>query len=62
MSKITIDGISIEPQKGWTILETARFLGLEIPTLCYNEGLTPWGGCRLCVVEIGEGNNAKLVT
>jgi len=62
MPNITIDGINIEPQKGWTVLDTARFLGLEIPTLCHNEGLTPWGGCRLCVVEIGEGVNSKLVS
>ncbi|MBL6963146.1 MAG: (2Fe-2S)-binding protein [Bacteroidetes bacterium] len=62
MSDINIDGITIETQKGWTILEASKFLGLEIPTLCHNEGLTPWGGCRLCVVEIGEGSNSKLVS
>ncbi len=32
-----------------------------IPTLCYDEGLTPYGGCRLCVVELGSGKRAKLV-
>ena len=52
--KVRIDGIEIEIEKGWTVLETARFLGIEIPTLCYNDGLTAWGGCRLCVVEIGD--------
>lgn len=62
MVKVRIDGIEIEVEKGWTILETARFLGIEIPTLCYNDGLSPWGGCRLCVVEIGQGENTKLVT
>jgi len=62
MVKVRIDGIEIEIEKGWTVLETARFLGIEIPTLCYNDGLTAWGGCRLCVVEIGEGENTKLVT
>ena len=55
MPNIRIDGIDFEAEEGWTILEVARFLGLDIPTLCYNEGLSPWGGCRLCVVEIGEG-------
>ena len=35
---------------------------VEIPTFCYREGLSPWGGCRLCVVEIGEGGNTKLVS
>jgi bidirectional [NiFe] hydrogenase diaphorase subunit len=62
MPNIKIDGIDFEAEEGWTILEVARFLGLDIPTLCYNEGLSAWGGCRLCVVEVGEGANAKLVT
>ncbi len=60
--KITIDGINFDAPEGWTILETAKFLGLEIPTICHDEGLSPWGGCRLCIVEIGTGNNTKLVT
>ena len=62
MPNIRIDGIDFEAQEGWTILEVARFLGLDVPTLCYDEGLSAWGGCRLCVVEVGEGKNAKLVT
>jgi len=62
MVKVKIDGIEIEVEKDWTILETARFLGIEIPTLCYSDGLTAWGGCRLCVVEIGEGENTKLAS
>ena len=60
--KITIDGIPFDAQEGWTILEAARFLGLEIPTLCFQEGLSSWGGCRLCVVEIGAGDKTKLVS
>jgi len=62
MSKITIDGIDFDAPEGWTILEVARFLGLEIPTVCYNEGLSSWGGCRLCIVEIGMGGRTKIVT
>ncbi len=62
MPNIRIDGIDFQAEEGWTVLETARFLGLEIPTLCYDEGLSAWGGCRLCVVETGEGDNTKLVT
>ncbi len=62
MPNIRIDGIDFEAEEGWSILEVARFLGLEIPTLCYDEGLSAWGGCRLCVVEIGEGDNARLVS
>jgi len=62
MPNIRIDGIDFEAEEGWTILEVARFLGLDIPTLCYDEGLSPWGGCRLCVVEIGEGDDTRLAS
>jgi len=62
MPKITIDGIDFDAPRGWTILDVAKFLGIEIPTLCYHEGLSAWGGCRLCIVEIHEGENTKLVT
>ncbi|MCP2604828.1 2Fe-2S iron-sulfur cluster-binding protein [Candidatus Aminicenantes bacterium AH-873-B07] len=62
MVKLIINNLEVEAQEGWTILETAKFYGLEIPTLCYHEGLTPYGGCRLCLVEIGEGKKSKLVT
>ena len=59
---IRIDGIRVDIPEHFTILEAARHLGLDIPTLCYHEGLSPWGGCRLCVVEIGEGDRKKMVT
>jgi hypothetical protein len=36
--------------------------GVDIPTLCFNEELSPAGACRLCVVEVGEGDNCALVT
>ena len=62
MPKINIDGIDFNAPEGWTILETARYLGLEIPSLCYYEGLSPWGGCRLCIVEINKHKNSKLAT
>jgi len=62
MPKITIDGITFDAPYGWTVLEVAKFLGIEIPTLCYDAGLEPWGGCRLCLVEIGTGEKSKLVS
>jgi bidirectional [NiFe] hydrogenase diaphorase subunit len=49
-------------EDGTTLFEAARFLGFPIPTLCHMEGLTPYGACRLCVVEIGEGLKSKLVS
>jgi NADH dehydrogenase/NADH:ubiquinone oxidoreductase subunit G len=50
----------VEP--GSTLLEAAQFFGVPIPTLCHMDGLTPYGACRLCVVEIGEGPRARLVS
>jgi bidirectional [NiFe] hydrogenase diaphorase subunit len=62
MISLTINGLQTSVEEGTTLLEAARFLGFPIPTLCYNEGLRPYGACRLCVVEIGEGKGAKLVS
>jgi bidirectional [NiFe] hydrogenase diaphorase subunit len=62
MITFIMNGMEVKAEEGWTLLETARFYGLEIPTLCYYEGLSPWGGCRLCLVEVGEGPRAKLVS
>jgi bidirectional [NiFe] hydrogenase diaphorase subunit len=62
MITLNINGIDVQVEKGTTLLEAAKFLGYPIPTLCYDEGLTPYGACRLCVVEIGEAPNSKLVT
>jgi predicted molibdopterin-dependent oxidoreductase YjgC len=50
--KMTIDGKEIEAQKGSTILQAAKSAGINIPTLCYHERLSPIGSCRLCVVEV----------
>jgi len=62
MINLKINGIDVAVDRGTTLLEAAEFLGLPIPTLCHMEGLTPYGACRLCVVEIGEGSISKLVT
>jgi coenzyme F420 hydrogenase subunit beta len=59
---LTINGLQVSVEDGSTILEAAQFLGFPIPTLCHMEGLTPYGACRLCVVEIGQGPGAKLVS
>ncbi|HHW42141.1 MAG TPA: FAD-dependent oxidoreductase [Syntrophomonadaceae bacterium] len=57
MKKLTlnIDGHEVTGFTGQTILEVARRNNIEIPTLCFDERLSPYGGCGLCVVEI-EGS------
>ena len=62
MITLTINGLDVSVEEGTTLLEAARFLGFPIPTLCHIDGLSPYGACRLCVVEIGEGTNAKMVS
>ncbi len=52
MVKVTIDGRLIEVPIDATILEAAKIADIPIPTLCHHPKLTPFGGCRLCIVEI----------
>ena len=62
MISLTLNGQRVSVEKGTTLLEAAAFLGIPIPTLCHMEGLSPYGACRLCLVEIGEGPRARLVS
>jgi NADH dehydrogenase/NADH:ubiquinone oxidoreductase subunit G len=62
MINLTINGLPVSVEEGTTLLEAAQFLGFPIPTLCHMEGLSPYGACRLCVVEIGEGPRSRLVS
>ena len=49
---LTIDDREAIVPEGTTVLEAAKSIGIEIPTLCYYEKLAPFGGCRICLVEI----------
>jgi NADH dehydrogenase/NADH:ubiquinone oxidoreductase subunit G len=61
MITLTIDGQEIESYPDRTLLETAREHGIRIPTLCYHETLKPYGGCRLCLVELETPRVPRLV-
>ncbi|MFC1953808.1 2Fe-2S iron-sulfur cluster-binding protein, partial [Chloroflexota bacterium] len=52
---ITINGSEVTAPAGKTILEVAQANGIDIPTFCYIEELSPTGACRICVVEV-EGS------
>lgn len=52
MITLTINGKKVNTKKGSTILEAALSNGIKIPNLCYDKRLAPYGGCRLCIVEI----------
>ena len=62
MITVTMNGLPVSVEQGTTLLKAAQFLGFPIPTLCHLEGLSPYGACRLCVVEIGAGSHARLVS
>jgi len=52
MIKLTIDEKTIEVQEGTTVLEAAEAAGVYVPTLCHHPQLTPYGGCRMCMVDV----------
>ena len=49
---LIIDNQKVEAEAGDTILDATKAAGIHIPTLCYHRALAPYGGCRLCLVEI----------
>jgi NADH dehydrogenase/NADH:ubiquinone oxidoreductase subunit G len=57
---LTIDGKEVKAQEGMTVLEAATSVGINIPTLCYHPKLEPFGGCRLCIVEIEQRGWTRL--
>lgn len=57
--KATIDGRQVTAEKGATILEAAKENGIDIPTLCHHQDLSPLGACRICVVEV-EGSRTLV--
>ena len=63
MVNVKINGIAVSVPKGSTVLEAARYAGVEIPTLCFLKEINEIGACRICVVEASEGGRpARLVT
>ncbi len=58
---ITIDGRTADVAAGTTILDAARQMGVSIPTLCHYRGLSPYGACRVCLVEIDTPRGRSTV-
>ena len=58
---LQIDGKEVGAKEGMTLLEAAQGAGISIPTLCHHEKLEPYGGCRLCIVEVEDRGRTKLV-
>ena len=58
---LRIDGKEVAATEGSTVLEAAKKAGIAIPTLCHHEGLAPFGGCRVCVVEAEARGQKRIV-
>ncbi len=61
MIRLTMDARQVEVEEGQTLLDAAKALGIEIPTLCYHRAVPAAGACRVCVVEIKAGGRPGLV-
>ncbi len=62
MVNLTINNKPIQVEEGTTVLQAAQTLGVKIPTLCYHKALSPYGGCRLCLVELDDGRRKRIQT
>ena len=60
MVTISINGKQCQAQEGEHVLKVALREGIDIPFLCYQEGLSPYGACRLCIVEVVGGGKPGL--
>jgi NADH dehydrogenase/NADH:ubiquinone oxidoreductase subunit G len=58
---LQIDGKEVKATEGMTVLEAAQSADIFIPTLCHHEKLEPYGGCRICTVEVEVRGWTKLV-
>ncbi len=62
MVTVIINGKKYQAEEGRKLLQVALDNGIEIPHLCYHENLSPYGGCRLCLVELVGKKKSSLVT
>jgi len=62
MVKLTIDGKEVEARDGAMVLDVAREAGVHIPALCHHPAVSPYGACRLCLVEAKQGGRTRMVT
>jgi len=60
MITFSINDKEVQGEEGWTVLDAARWHGIDIPTLCHHPCLEPYGACRLCVVEVDDGRRTRV--
>ena len=59
---IIIDNRMVQVEQGSMIIEAAKQAGIVVPTLCHHEAVKPYGSCRLCMVELLQNKQRRLVT
>jgi len=59
---VLLDGKRCPAEAGEPVLQVARRAGIDIPALCFREGMAPFGACRLCIVEVVAGGRPGLTT
>ena len=59
MVSLTINGVSVTVPEDYTIMQAAKTIGIDIPSLCYMEGVHRFGSCRICVVEVEGMKNLQ---
>ncbi|MGW5780345.1 formate dehydrogenase subunit alpha [Streptomyces sp. NPDC003863] len=62
MTRLQVDGVTVELPAGATLLDAARAAGAELPTLCHDDRLRPAGACRTCLVHADGRTVAACVT
>ena len=60
--RFQIEGRPYEGRYGDSLLGALRHYGYEVPSLCYHEAVSPYGACRLCLVEVKKGRRQKVTT
>jgi len=62
MLDVIVNGQQVRVPRGTPLLEAVQASGVFLPTLCYHEGLAPYGACRLCMVAIKEPCTAVVAS
>ena len=60
--QLIVNGERVEVPEGSTVLQAVRAAGVELPTLCHHDALTPYGACRLCMVTIEKPHRALIAS
>ena len=60
MAEMIIDGVAVEFTDEKNLLEVVRKAGIELPTFCYHSELSIYGACRMCMVEVEDGDGGFL--